>query len=468
MRLKKSGIGRGCTALVLSGVFASVGWAGDFKEGKQKAPEQGTTIHHRVWPANAFPLKWRLHKNGVVDNNRRREGGRPISNEEARLTIEAAFQTWADIETANISVAYAGETDTAKAACDLENIVTWSDTESFTEDDPRIARGLTSFYAGPDITLDDTNRKRVPCSAGESRAGMVELVDLPKDRFPDGMRLSTGTILDMDLVWNARVFDFVTTFGVDPQPGVLDMQALATHEFGHMLGLTHTSLKTVLDPHGTNTPTMTVNPVDPGAPKRRFQLNMRSLGPDDIVAAGRAYPGPGFYPGGTEPFQTGEIKGRIKTNGGKGVKGVRVWLYDANEGVVEFASGNAKYDEERVFVPLYETFTATGEEAGDQRAGAYSFKGIPPGRYFVCVQPWSNSRLPGDRDLVQPTEGTYNWTTAHQSGSNFVKFRTKCHEDVRTGGFKPPRFYGKTDRMLAVKVASGKTTADVNISVKPR
>ena len=287
----------GCAAVaLLIGVSAKDGWAGDFKEARKKSPEQGTAIHHRVWPANAFPLKWRLHKNGVVDNNRRRQGGRPISNEEARLALAAGFQAWADIDTAKISVEYAGETETAKAACDLENIVTWSDTDSFTASDSRIARGLTSFYAGPDITLDDNNRNRVPCSAGESRAGSVEYVDLPVDRFPNGMALKTGTILDMDLVWNARGFDFVTTFSGEPQPGVLDMQALATHEFGHMLGLTHTSLKTTLDPHGDNTPTMTVNPVDPRAPNRRFQLNMRSLGPDDIAAAGRAYPGAGFYP----------------------------------------------------------------------------------------------------------------------------------------------------------------------------
>ena len=179
-------------------------------------------------------------------------------------------------------------------------------------------------------------------------------------------------------------------------------------------------------------------------------------------------PARAFTPGGIEPFQTGEIKGRIVTNEGKGVKGVRVWLYDANEGLIDISSGNAKYDEERLFVPLHETFAATGDEAGNHAAGEYSFQGIRPGRYFVCVQPWANSRLPGDEDLVRPAEGTYNWTTSRQTGTNFVKFRTKCHENVRTGGFKPPRFFGKTDRMQPVKVASGKTTADVDISVKPR
>ncbi|MDA7947110.1 MAG: hypothetical protein MPJ78_06495 [Hyphomicrobiaceae bacterium] len=458
-----------CAAkILLSAATVGAAWAGDFKEARKRAPELGTTIFHRVWPETAFPLKWHLHKDGVVSNDKKGPKTRPVTNEEARIALEAGFQKWADVETANISVEYAGETETAKAACDLENIVTWSDTDSFTERDQRIARGLTSFYAGPDITLDDNNRKRVPCSAGESRAGLVEKIDLPKDRFPNGMLLRTGTILDMDLVWNARVFDFVTTFTKEPREGVLDIQALATHEFGHMLGLTHTSLKISLDPHGVNTPTMTVNPVDPRSPDRRFQLNMRSLGLDDIAAAGRAYPGDGFFPGGREPFRTGAIKGHIKTISGNGVEGVRVWLYDANEGLVDITSGRGQYDEERVFVPLYETFTATGADAGGLAAGDYIFKGIPPGRYFVCVQPWANSSRPEDQDIVQPSEGAYNWTVFRQSGDNFVKFRTKCHEDVRTGGFKPPRFFGKTDRMQPVKVASGKTTDNVNISVKPR
>lgn len=455
------------TTIFVSAAIANAAWAGDLKEAKKRAPEPGTTIFHRVWPANAFPLKWHLHKDGVVNNNTRHQPARPVTNEEARIALEAGFQRWADIETANISVEYGGETETAKAACDLENIVTWSDTDSFTQDDQRIARGLTSFYAGPEITLDDDNRKDVPCSAGESRAGAVERVDLPKARFPNGMRLRTGTILDMDMVWNSRVFDFVTSFSKEPQEGVLDMQALATHEFGHMLGLTHSSLKVSLDPHGTSTPTMTVNPVDPRSPERRFQLNMRSLGPDDIAAAGQAYPGKGFFPGGTEPFRTGEIKGRIATEDGTGVEGVRVWLYDANEGLVDIASGVGKYDEERIFVPLYETFTATGADSENLTAGDYSFKGIPPGRYFVCVQPWRNSSLSGDEDRVRPSEGAYNWTTSAQSGDTFVKFKTKCHEDVGTGGFKPPRFFGRTDRMRPVRVVSGKTTADVNISVKP-
>lgn len=468
MRRKRYGLCCCATMMLVSAVVVNVGWAGDLKEAKQRTPELGTTLFPRVWPANAFPLKWYLHKDGVVNNNIKRQETRPITNEEVRIALEAGFQRWADAETANISVEYAGETKTAKAACDLENIVTWSDTDSFTEGDQRIARGLTSFYAGPDITLDDNNRKRVPCSAGESRAGSVEFIDLPKDRFPNGMRLKTGTILDMDLVWNSRAFDFVTTFSKEPQEGVLDMQALATHEFGHMLGLTHTSLKTSLDPHGTNTPTMTVNPVDPRSPDRRFQLNMRSLGPDDIAAAGHAYPGEGYYPGGTEPFQTGAIKGRISTPSGAGVEGVRVWLYDANEGLIDIASGNGQYDEERVFVPLYETFTATGAESGNLAAGDYTFKGIPPGRYFVCVQPWANSSLPGDEDRVRPSEGTYNWSAFRQSGDNFTKFKTVCHEDVKTGGFKSPRFYGKADRMQPVKVVSGETTADVSISVKPR
>jgi hypothetical protein len=144
-------------------------------------------------------------------------------------------------------------------------------------------------------------------------------------------------IVDADIAFNPGE-NFSTT--TPPLSGDFDVQATATHEIGHFLGLDHSGIaNAIMYPFGDT--------VSTGQP--------RVLAIDDKV--GVAF----LYPGGNFASATGTISGRV-TLSGSGTFAAHVIAIDA-------ASGNAVVD------GLTDT------------SGNYSLVGVPPGNYDVLALP---------------------------------------------------------------------------------
>ena len=379
-----------------------------------------TVISHKLWHVNAFPLAWKLHEDGVVNNDAVGAGTPALTNADVGNAISAAFQEWQDVAISTITVTFAGETPTGDSGCDLENIITWSDTvETFAS--TVIAKGLTTSYVGPPFVLNDTNRT-LPCGAVN--------VTLPASGYPNGTSLAAGTILDMDMTWNAADFDYVTT--PNATSSVLDIRAVASHEFGHMFGFSHSSLAFAGSDPVTMFPIVSSTDVT-------LQTNMRSLELDDQASSGRGYPGPGFFPGGGLPATTGVISGRVSQPDGTGAQGVRVWAYDTSD----------------TSQPIYETFTATSFDWDTSlQPGDYVLDGLQSGKYFVCIVAWQN----GVPTAQAANELRYNLTTGNASGH--TGFGTECYDDAQSATSTPD--FATTDLIRPVSVTAGLTMPGID------
>jgi hypothetical protein len=81
---------------------------------------------------------------------------------------------------------------------------------------------------------------------------------------------ATGAILDVDMEFNTAESQFVPS---DPQGDQIDFLTVATHQFGHFLGLSHSK-----DPTATMAPSYTPASID-----------KRDLAPDDTAAICAVY-----------------------------------------------------------------------------------------------------------------------------------------------------------------------------------
>jgi hypothetical protein len=357
-----------------------------------------TEIRHMLWTEKAFPLEWRLHQDGVVNNDSWEWGTPPVSNADTVSELGEAFQAWVDVPFSDVTVAYAGETGTSSSGCDLENVVTWSDSITWTTD--VVASSVVTAYVGESLTLDDSNRS-VPC--GDSPGVLLD-----QSIYPNGSELLPGTILDVDITWNADHFDYV----IHPNEkwGVIGIQSVATHEFGHMLGLSHTSLA-----YGGSSPATMFPFVD--STDNLLQVNTTTLEADDRASSGRAYPGVGFWPEGQPPHILGAISGTVLQSEGTPATGVRVWAYDAT---------NPSW-------PVYETFSATPYDWDlSLSAGDYLMAGVAPGKYYVCILPWNNGVPDYNAGAI---DNRYNETVKNGVGN--LGFPTECYDD-EPSSFNPP------------------------------
>ena len=283
--------------------------------------------HVRLYnPGTGSELFWSSPSNvGIVINS---DGSDNIADSSVETALKGSIEAWNDLP--GSSVALVENTSPSQKA--------------------RTDWGSSSIHL---MWFDETN------SSGYFPPGSGTVAITPIWFF------GNGTISDADVLFNGKGFNF-TTSGVG---GAFDVQDVATHELGHLLGLDHTGVA-----GGTMYPYVDTTVI----------LH-RSLSDDDLHGMRDAYPDGTFA----------SISGRVVRSVGGGVAGAWVSARDANGRLAGSALADA--------------------------GGNYSIVGLDAGTYTVFARPLdepvSNANLTSGHSVVTDFEPAYaSGTTALSSG----------------------------------------------------
>ncbi|MBN1419155.1 MAG: IPT/TIG domain-containing protein [Planctomycetes bacterium] len=209
-----------------------------------------------------------------------------------------------------------------------------------TSDDTAIREAFATWNAVDSMNLAFVEDLAADRSRTDWAADSIHLVLFDETNatsfFPTGsgiiaitaIQFSAAQILDTDIIFNGREFSFSTT----GQSERYDIQSIATHEIGHMLGLDHSGcVGATLFPYAA-----------PGI------TQARALSQDDIAGATLLYPGTNDF-----ATATGTV---VRASGGTAISGAQVVALDADGLVV-----------------------AAGLSAAD---GSFSIFGLPPGTTY--------------------------------------------------------------------------------------
>jgi len=340
--------------------------------------------------SRCIPVQFQLNRNQDPIPNPL--GGPVVSLAAARTTLQKSFDSWNKIPTSYIEEKVGGTiNDPGFGGFDMIDELTFNVPPGFgfiavTPSITLIAD--TQLHDGDDIDGDgvsDVSSAITTCKVGPGGHTI----------FPAGF-YKAGTILDVDVQFNTTQFRFtVNDADVDTNPLSVDLQATATHEFGHSFGLSHV-LNNQKSPTDGTSATMFpfIDTNDPAS-----ELAQRTLDSDDVAYASFYYPegsaasGPAALQPGDIPFNLvyGTIKGSV-THGvfNQPVAGASVSAINLLNGeeVASAFSGTAQVS----FDP------ATGEiflvsEAYNILNGNYTMP-VPLGLYTVGIEAVDGSPVP--------------------------------------------------------------------------
>ncbi len=264
-----------------------LGWASVAHAGgniQVRRPEDPSQIVSAHWDPRRLPIHWQLSKDGLP--------GSGITNAVLATQLQSAFASWDALATTSVAFSYDGQVEVRDGrttgafapGVDGRNLVTFTDPDFVF--DGQLAVTLTTFFTDPTVV-----------TAANADLDGDGIADLPTGTYP------AGSIFDADIVFNSGV-----DWSVSGAAGAFDVQAVALHEVGHLLGLCHSGIRSaVMWPfYGSDTPAL------------------RTPTADDVAWVSQLYP--------AEPVASatfGRIGGTV-TNGATGlpVLGAHVYAVD--------------------------------------------------------------------------------------------------------------------------------------------
>lgn len=189
---------------------------------------------------------------------------------------------------------------------------------------------------------------------GRNTIGFLDRPDLDRVLGATSFMIdaTTGSIYEADIFLNSAFLFSVSATG---QPGRVDLETVALHEFGHFLGLGHSAIG---ETEGTSSGGRRV--LGTGAVMFPVALTAGAIG-DRVLQADDLAGLSDLYPGAAAILDTGGIVGRVTKNG-RGVTGAHVVAFNPETGIL---IGNFTLDD----------------------GGEFVIARLPPGPYILRAEP---------------------------------------------------------------------------------
>jgi len=286
--------------------------------GFQPSPIPGHLLARVIgirWDSRSIPVQYRV--NNTLNPIPNPLGPAFLSVADATTALQASFDSWNSLPSSFINMHIVGNTNNpGLVGFNFVNEISFRTSAAF---NAIASSPSTNFII--DVTL--TNGDDIDGDGDSDVSNAITTAqDVDSDgdiEFPAGF-YKAGTILDNDVQFNTKASNGFR-FTVDPAQAdtvtrSVDLQCVATHEFGHSFGLSHVPNNQTSATDGNGA---TMFPfIDTGDPAS--ELAQRTLDIDDIAFASWFYPegtaasGPAALQPGDVPFTSnfGLIRGELR------------------------------------------------------------------------------------------------------------------------------------------------------------